>query len=110
MNYLHCILLNNCNLVGKIGGQLHNHLIYADDVCLISLFAHALQEMITICHKFANTHDLLFNSIKTMSMCFVSKDMFRYKPDVKIIIDENPINSTDRCKCDICCIYVVGAK
>ena len=29
-------ILLNCNLGGKIGGQLLNHLIYADDVCLIS--------------------------------------------------------------------------
>ena len=56
---------------------------YADDVCLISLSAHAMQEMINICQKFANSHDLLFNSTKTMSMCFASKDMYRYKPDVK---------------------------
>ena len=78
------ILLNNCNLGGKIGGQLLNHLIYADDVCLISLSAHAMQEIINICQKFANSHELLFNSTKTTSMCFVSKDVYRYKPDVKI--------------------------
>ena len=92
------ILLNNCNLGGKIGGQLLNHLIYADDVCLISLSAHAMQEMINICQTFANSHDLLFNSTKTMSMCFVSKDMYRYKPDVKFFLDENQIDITDRCK------------
>ena len=45
------ILLNNYNLGGKIGGQLFSHLIYADDVCLISLSAHAMQEMINICQK-----------------------------------------------------------
>ena len=92
------ILLNNCNLGGKIGGQLLNHLIYADDVCLISLSAHAMQEMINICQKFATSHDLLFNSTKTTSMCFFSKDVYRYKPDVKNVLDGNQIDITDRCK------------
>ena len=57
-----------------------------------------MQEMINICQKFANSHDLLLNSTKTMSMCFVSKAMYRYKPDVHFFLDENQIDITDHCK------------
>ena len=32
-----CISLNFCNFVGHLGGQLLNHLCYADDVCQYSL-------------------------------------------------------------------------
>ena len=56
------------------------------------------RKMINICQKFANSHDLLFNSTTTTSMCFVSKDVYRYKPDVKYFLDENQIDITDRCK------------
>ena len=35
--------------------------------------------------KLANSRDLFFSSAKTMSMCFVSKDMYWYKTDVKFL-------------------------
>ena len=34
--------LNSTNIGGHIGGQLLNHLCYADDLCLISIFVKYL--------------------------------------------------------------------
>ena len=38
--------LNNTAIGGQIGGQLLNHLCYADDMCLISISSAGMQELL----------------------------------------------------------------
>ena len=69
--YIDCLsreLLNvafGCNFNGKC----FNHLVYADDTVLLAPSPTALQKLIDICVRFANSHCLLYNKKKTKYMC-----------------------------------------
>ena len=57
------IALNDTAIGGKIGGQLLNHLCYADDMCLISISSSGMQQLLSVCHSFSIEHSLLYNSM-----------------------------------------------
>ena len=42
------IALNDTAIGGKIGGQLRNHLCYADDMCLISISSSGMQQLLNV--------------------------------------------------------------
>ena len=66
--------LNNSNICGNFGsGQLVNHISYADDMCLLSFSTAGMQKLLNICDQYSNDHDLIYNSKKTMCMCFTPK-------------------------------------
>ena len=45
-----------------------NHLFYADDMCLLAPSPVGIQELINICEKYGNDHDILYNSVKSKCM------------------------------------------
>ena len=49
--------------------NLINHLIYADDTVLIGPSPHSLQTLIKICQDYAHKNNILFNTIKSATMC-----------------------------------------
>ena len=53
-----------------IGGQLLNHLCYADDMCLISISSSGMQQLLNVFHSFSIEHSLLYNGTKSYSVCF----------------------------------------
>ena len=63
------IALNDTAIGGKIGGQLLNHLCYADDMCLISISSSGMQQLLNVCHSFSIEHSLLCNGTKSYSLC-----------------------------------------
>ena len=38
-----------------------NHMLYADDICIISLSPSGLQRLLNICDDYCKLHDLIFN-------------------------------------------------
>ena len=62
--------LINCSIGCKLGGKSINHLAYADDICLFSPSSSGLQKMLNICESYGKSHDLVFNSKKSMVMFF----------------------------------------
>ena len=48
-----------------------NHILYADDICLLAPSASAMQSLLDICYKYGIDNDILFNPIK--SVCTVFK-------------------------------------
>ena len=50
-----------------------NHVLYADDICLMAPSPIALQELINICYDFSVRNDLSFNSSKSYCMVFKPK-------------------------------------
>ena len=62
--------LNNTAIGGQIGGQLLNHLCYADDMCLISISSAGMQELLNVCHSYSIEHSLLYNGNKSCSLYF----------------------------------------
>ena len=56
-----------------MGGRMINHLMYADDVVLLSPSAKGLQRLINICAAYGDSHDIKFNHAKTVCMYLPSK-------------------------------------
>lgn len=48
-----------------------NHLCYADYMVLLSPTPHGLQKMLDICAQYACTHEMLFNTKKTVCMAML---------------------------------------
>ena len=55
-----------------IDGKFVNHMIYADDLCVISLSSSGLQSLLNICTEYCQLHDLTFNAKKSVCMFFRS--------------------------------------
>ena len=68
--------LKNSGIGLHIKEEWYNNLMYADDVVLMSPSASGLQSLISICEQYANDHDIIYNTSKTVTMCTVPR---RYK-------------------------------
>ena len=56
-----------------MGGRMLNHLMYADDLVLLSPSAKGLQRLVDICAAYGDIHDIKFNHAKTVCMYLPSK-------------------------------------
>ena len=59
------VSLNHSGIGGSLGGNLINHLCYADDLCLIALSSSGMQCLLDICDKYATGHQLTYNATNT---------------------------------------------
>ena len=64
------VVLNDTAIGGHIGGQLLNHLCYADDMCLISISLSGIQQLLNVCDSFSIEHSILYKGTKSYSLCF----------------------------------------
>ena len=62
------IQLSQTGIGGSIDGKFINHMIYADDLCIISLSSSGLQSLLNICTDYCQLHDLTFNAKKSVCM------------------------------------------
>ena len=63
--------LNECPTGCIAGGTIVNHLLYADDIVLLSPSATGLSLLLNICGKYGLEHDIgRFNSKKSAVMIF----------------------------------------
>ena len=63
--------LGACSSGCYIDDQCMNHVMYADDICLLGPSAIGLQRMLDVCFDFSIRNDIKFNPIK--SKCIVLK-------------------------------------
>ena len=64
-------ILNSAKQLGaSIGGKIINHMMYADDICVLSLSSAGLQQLLDICNEYCTNHDLVFNVKKSQCMFF----------------------------------------
>lgn len=56
------ILLAKSSAGCRLGGVTVNHLVYADDMCLLAPSPHGLQKLLKICDNYAENHDIIYNS------------------------------------------------
>ena len=61
-------LLNKSGTGGNLGGTIINHMLYADDICIVSLSLSGLQHLIYIFSDYCERHDLTFNA-KNLCAC-----------------------------------------
>ena len=69
------VSLNHSGIGGSLGGNLINHLCYADDLCLFALSSSGMQCLLDICDKYATGHQLTYNATKSITLCFKPKHM-----------------------------------
>ena len=62
--------LNKSSIGGSMNGTIINHMLYADDICIISLCSAGLQQLLNMCSGYSELHDLTFNAKKSMCMYF----------------------------------------
>ena len=62
-------ILNKSSVGGSIGGKRINHMLYADDLCIVSLSSTGLQQLLTICDQYCAMHSITFN-VKKICMYF----------------------------------------
>ena len=67
--------LNECKTGCKFNDLLVNHLMYADDLVILSPSAVGLGMLLKACEKFGVHHDVNFNAKKSAVMVFRSKTM-----------------------------------
>ena len=71
MNNLSCLLVTCMYNVGcYIDGQCMNHLMYADDICILAPTAIALQQLLDICNDYSVANDITFNPMKSVCLVF----------------------------------------
>ena len=63
-------ILNKSSIGGSIGGKRINHMLYADDLCIVSLSSAGLQQLLSICDQYCAMHSVTFN-VKNLYVCFL---------------------------------------
>ena len=76
--------LLSCNAGCYINDMCLNHVMYADDLCLLAPSASAMQSLLDICYDYGSDNDILFNPIKSVYTIFKPKAYKLYLPSVFI--------------------------
>ena len=71
------ISLSSSSVGCKLVDKSFNHLMYADDMTVLAPSVKGLQNLINICASYAEEHEIVFNSSKTVCLCISAKS---YKP------------------------------
>lgn len=66
--------LNHCKTGCVIGTNVVNHLMYADDLVLISPYSAGMQQLLKICSEFGKEQDIMYNPTKSKLMVVRSKE------------------------------------
>ena len=79
--------LLSCNAGCYINDMCINHVMYADDICLLAPSASAMQSLLDVCYDYGSDNDILFNPIKSVYTIFKPKAYELYLPPVFISSD-----------------------
>ena len=61
-----------------MGGTIINHMLYADDICIVSLSSSGLQQLLNICNDYCELQDLTFNAKQSMCIMYFSIDIDKH--------------------------------
>ena len=67
------MMLNDSGIGCYVDNVCVNHVFYADNFCLMAPYAIALQELLSIFHKYSIIVDLNFNALKSFCFAFTPK-------------------------------------
>ena len=60
------VCLTQYNAGCHLNETVTNHVMYADDICLMASSAIALPKMLNLCYEFSQSNDIIFNPISTI--------------------------------------------
>ena len=86
-------IVSKSTIGGLLGGKSINHLLllYADELCIVSLSSAPLQQLLIICDQYRASHSLTFNVCKSVCMFFKSK-MNKLCDNVSVVLSGNNID------------------
>jgi len=90
------IELNNLDIGAQIGGFRMNHLMYADDIALISSTKYFMDKLLNKCDTYANNNNLRFNSSKTELQMYFPCYMQNVKNKVSLKFQESKLCNTQK--------------
>ena len=64
------VRLTNSGIWDTFGGTFVNHVIYADDLYIVSLSSSGLQTLLNICTDYCHFHNIKFNAKKSVCLFF----------------------------------------
>ena len=73
-----------CKYGCYINEQCMDHVVYANDICLLSPSAIGLQQMFDVCFNFSICNDIIFNPVKSVCVAFQSKRSKLFCPNVTL--------------------------
>ena len=76
------VCLTQCKEGCHLNETVTNHVMYADDICLMAPSAIALQKMLNLCYEFSLSNDIIFNLTKSQCMVFKPNRVKLYCPAV----------------------------
>ena len=67
------VRLNDLKIGCMVGALIINHLLYADDLVLISPSSRGLHTLLQVCEEYGINNDIIFNANKSAIICFKPK-------------------------------------
>ena len=67
-----------------INDKCINHIMYADDICLMAPTDTAMQNLPYVCHNYGAANDILFNPLKSVCIVYEPKYYQLFCPSVNI--------------------------
>lgn len=89
------ILLSETGIGCHINNKAINHLIYADDLCILATTVSALQSLVNIFIQYAQDHDIIINTGKTKVMTVKPPELYNIDFG-KICIKETTLKRTTK--------------
>ena len=90
-------IFNKSSIGGSIGGKRINHMLYADDLCIVSLSSAGLQQLLSICDRYCAIHSITFNVKKSVCM-FFRCSMNNTCDITNVVLSGNIINNVHKTK------------
>ena len=78
------IALNRVDTGLSFGTGFINHIMYADDLVVLSPCIEGLQDLINVCRLYGADHDILYNSKKTVSLSINKNKNIVHRPNFKL--------------------------
>ncbi|XP_063372171.1 uncharacterized protein LOC134660369 [Cydia amplana] len=77
--------LSNAMVGCSVGGKFINNISYADDMVLLSPSISGIQDLLTICERYAESHGLRYNASKSELLVFkAGTKSYSHTPQVKL--------------------------
>ena len=89
--------LNRLRVGCYIGDNKHNHVFFADDICLLAPSLNGLHDLVDMCTAYAKTHKIFFNSSKSIGVLFKPKQ-FCVSASPTIFLSTNTVSFSDNVK------------
>ena len=87
----------NKSIGGSINGRQINHMLYADDLCIVSLSSAGLQQLLSICDQYCAIHSITFNVKKSVCM-FIRCSMNKTCDITNVVLSGNIIDYVHKTK------------